>query len=69
MNFANSTNRAFRGAYQRGVSAAKRGEVRRAPYRDHKAGRYNHIPTFSRGFIRAWLEGYDSVKGERREAQ
>jgi len=57
-----SPNRAFRGAYAKGVQAAREGKPRRSPYSDLKAGRYGQIPTFSRGFIRAWLEGYDSLK-------
>lgn len=66
---ADSSNPAFRGAFRKGIEAARCGAPRRAPYRDHKAGRYGHIPTFSRGFIRAWLEGYDShvaprIRGE-----
>lgn len=46
---------------ERGRQAALAGKPRRPPYADKRAGVHGHIITGSRGYIRAWLDGYDSA--------
>jgi hypothetical protein len=46
---------------ERGRQAALAGQPRRPPYADKRAGVHGNIVTGSRGYIRAWLDGYDSV--------
>lgn len=51
-------NKNLEGAKRKGREAKKRGLSRDdCPYRDKRTVR-GHI-TYSRAFIRAWLEGYD----------
>jgi hypothetical protein len=50
-------------AYQKGRKAAQEGKPRLSPYGDLRT--YRNAVTWSRGFIRAWLEGFDyERKGE-----
>lgn len=54
-------NRALAGAKRKGEAARIAGEPRRAPYSDTRTGRHLHMVTFARGFIRAWLDGWDEA--------
>ena len=54
--------RAFYGAYQKGFDAYHNGAPQACPYRDKRAGRYNHIVTFSRAFILFWHEGFTDAQ-------
>jgi hypothetical protein len=47
-------------AWKKGRDAALAGKPRSAPYAD-KRNSYHNGNTFSRAFIRYWLEGYDSA--------
>lgn len=56
-------NRAMASAYRHGTYAKLRGEPRSScPYTD-KPNRIG--PTFSRAFMKAWLEGWDEADAER----
>ncbi len=55
-------NRAFYGAYQKGYQAyQQQGQGARCPYVDKRAGRHDHIVTFSRAFTRYWQEGFSDA--------
>lgn len=54
-------NRAFLSAYMKGFNAGAGGAKRSScPYDDHR-GNYHEMVTFSRAFIRYWMEGYDDA--------
>lgn len=56
--------RAYDGARRKGVEAARMGKPESAcPYADHRTDR--GTITYSRAFMRAWFDGYRSVKKER----
>lgn len=53
-------NPRLKAAFEKGRKAALEGKRRTAcPYEDKRGG-YHEMVTWSRGYIRAWLEGYDS---------
>lgn len=52
---------AFDGAYRKGMIAFRAGEPCESPYVDRRADWHNMI-TFSRGFIRAWEDGWNDMK-------
>lgn len=59
----NQTTKQFLGAYKKGRKAAKEGKsYQKCPYRDYRAGRFDHIITFSRAFIRFWRKGFEDEK-------
>jgi len=59
-------NRALEGAKRKGAMACKTGFNRRScPYEDHRT--YRGAVTFSRAFIKAWLEGWDETNKELKD--
>ena len=59
-------NKALEGAKRKGREAREAGLPESAcPYGDKRGGRHGHMITFSRAFIRAWLEGYRGVEVDR----
>lgn len=60
------SNKAFRGAFQKGVKARKAGKGRHQnPYKDYRTD--GGQVTFSRAFWKCWNDGWDSVdKGDDR---
>jgi hypothetical protein len=65
-------NKAFRGVYLNGRKARFWGFKRLCPYKDLRtfSGQAAHKKqTFSRGFIAAWLRGYDDETREPSSAE
>ena len=57
-------NRAHRGAFWKGVAAAKAGEPESScPYPDHRTDRGS--VTFARSFLRAWRTGWRMYHEEK----
>lgn len=52
-------------AYRKGYRAGTIGKPRIAPYKDKRTE--SGIITYSRAFIRAWEQGYDTAIGEVKE--
>jgi ribosome modulation factor len=52
-----------RGAFKKGYFAAQSGDERNTcPYHDWRTDNGRESVTFSRSFIRAWLNGWDNYK-------
>jgi ribosome modulation factor len=63
------SSKAHETAERKGYEAALRGEpAMSCPYQDIRTGGFNHIVTWSRGFINAWLRGWEKGRQEREEA-
>jgi hypothetical protein len=61
-------NKSFLGAYRKGRKAwDEHGFGALCPYPDRRAGRHNHIVTFSRAFQRLWWEGWEDSRSGRPE--
>lgn len=56
------SNNALDGARRKGREAHAAGTLRsRCPYGDFRGGRHGNIITWSRAFIRAWEDGWDTA--------
>ena len=57
---------AFAGAFRKGYQARKEGNGKKAcPYPDYRR-RYHNGQTFSRSFIKAWMDGWEKADREER---
>jgi len=64
-----TANRAFKGAYRKGYQARIDGKSNLPPYPDKRAGRREHITTYSRAFRKYWLEGWQDADKEIAKCQ
>jgi ribosome modulation factor len=59
-------SKSFESAKRKGFLAGLQGKsIDECPYEDLRAGKYNNVVTWSRGFIRAWIDGWENGKKER----
>jgi ribosome modulation factor len=61
-------SKSFESAKRKGFLAGLQGKsIDECPYEDLRAGKYNNVVTWSRGFIRAWIDGWENGKRRRGE--
>lgn len=62
MNMPEPKSKAHATAYRKGAKAAREGKPRSPPYTDLRAGRYGSMVTGARGYLKAWLRGFDEAR-------
>ena len=62
--------KAQQGAVRKGREAFLAGQSESScPYQDKRGGQHDHIITWSRSFISAWLHGYRAAESESTDAR